>query len=55
MRGREEGDRAADGVREACALCRVAVDLRIHEVVDAPNRVVGVFLPDDIFVGGGGR
>jgi acetamidase/formamidase len=53
MMGREEGDRAADGVQEACALCSVAVDLRIHEVVDAPNRVVGAFLPDDIL--GGGR
>jgi hypothetical protein len=27
----------------------------IHEVVDAPNWVVGAFLPDDIFVGGGDR
>jgi acetamidase/formamidase len=27
----------------------VAVDLRIHELVDAPNWVVGAFLPDDIF------
>jgi acetamidase/formamidase len=34
---------------EAYALCSVAVDLRIHEVVDAPNWVVGAFLPDDIF------
>jgi acetamidase/formamidase len=38
---------------EAYALCSVAVDLRIHEVVDAPNWVVGAFLPDDIFTGGG--
>jgi acetamidase/formamidase len=37
---------------EAYALCSVAVDLRIHEVVDAPNWVVGAFLPDDIFVKG---
>jgi acetamidase/formamidase len=36
-------------------LCSVAVDLRIHEVVDAPNWVVGAFLPDDIFTGGGAR
>ncbi len=36
---------------EAYALCSVAADLRIHEVVDAPNWVVGAFLPDDIFAG----
>jgi len=41
--------------QEAYALCSVAVDLRIHEVVDAPNWVVGAFLPDDIFTGGGDR
>ncbi len=35
--------------QEAYALCSVAADLRIHEVVDAPNRMVGAFLPDDIF------
>ena len=40
---------------EAYALCSVAVDLRIHEVVDAPNWVVGAFLPDDIFTDGGDR
>jgi acetamidase/formamidase len=34
---------------EAYALCSVAADLRIHELVDAPNWVVGAFLPDDIF------
>ena len=34
---------------EAYAVCSVAVDLRIHELVDAPNWVVGAFLPDDIF------
>jgi acetamidase/formamidase len=33
---------------EAYALASVAVDLRIHEVVDAPNWVVGAFLPDAI-------
>jgi acetamidase/formamidase len=36
----------------AYALCSVAVDLRISEVVDAPNWVVSAFLPKDIFVGG---
>jgi len=34
---------------EAYALASVAVDLRIHEVVDEPNWVVGAFLPDAIF------
>jgi acetamidase/formamidase len=34
---------------EAYALCSVAADLRIHEVVDAPNWLVGAFIPDDIF------
>lgn len=33
----------------AYAIASVAVDLRIHELVDAPNWVVGAFLPDDIF------
>jgi acetamidase/formamidase len=37
------------GREEAYALCSVAVDLRIHELVDAPNWVIGAFLPDDIF------
>jgi len=34
---------------EAYALASVACDLRIHEVVDAPNWVVGMFLPESIF------
>lgn len=33
----------------AYALCSVAVDLKISEVVDAPNWVVSAFLPNDIF------
>jgi acetamidase/formamidase len=33
----------------AYAIASVAVDLRIHELVDAPNWVVGAFLPDAIF------
>jgi acetamidase/formamidase len=37
---------------EAYALTSVACDLRIHEVVDAPNWVVGCFVPDSIFEGG---
>jgi len=35
--------------QEAYALASVACDLRIHEVVDAPNWVVGMFLPGAIF------
>ncbi len=33
----------------AYALCSVAVDLRISEVVDVPNPVVSALLPLDIF------
>ncbi len=36
--------------RLAYALCSVAVDLRISEVVDAPNWVVSAHLPKGIFV-----
>jgi acetamidase/formamidase len=46
------GDSHGLSREEAYSLCSVAVDLRIHEVVDAPNWVVGAFLPDDIFIGG---
>ena len=35
--------------QEAYAIASVAVDLRIHEVVDTPNWTVGAFLPDTIF------
>ena len=35
--------------QEAYAIASVACDLRIHEVVDAPNWVVGAFLPLGIF------
>ena len=49
------GDRHKLSREAAYALCSVAVDLRIHEVVDAPNWVVGAFLPDDIFADGGER
>jgi len=34
---------------EAYVLCSVAADLRIHEVVDKPNWVVGTMVPMDIF------
>jgi formamidase len=36
--------------QQAYALCSVAVDLKISELVDAPNFVVSAFLPLDIFV-----
>jgi acetamidase/formamidase len=34
---------------EAYAIASTAVDLRIHEIVDAPNWTVGAFLPEAIF------
>ena len=37
--------------QEAYAVVSVACDLRIHELVDVPNWVVGAFLPEDIFEG----
>jgi len=46
---RHLGDRHGIEREEAYALASVACDLRIHELVDAPNWVVGAFLPDAIF------
>lgn len=37
--------------QQAYAICSVAVDLRISELVDVPNIVVSAFLPLDIFEG----
>jgi acetamidase/formamidase len=34
---------------EACVLCSVAMDLKISEIVDAPNWVVSAFIPLSIF------
>ena len=34
---------------EAYMLCSVAVDLKINQVVDAPNWTVGAYLPESIF------
>ena len=34
---------------DAYVLCSVAADLRVHEVVDKPNWVVGLMMPLDIF------
>ena len=38
---------------EAYAITSVAADLKILEVVDVPNWVVGAFLPDGIFAEAG--
>ena len=35
---------------EAYILCSVAVDLKISEIVDAPNWIVSAFLPEGVFV-----
>jgi len=43
------GEHYGLGREEAYALTSVACDLRIHELVDAPNWVVGAFLPTAIF------
>jgi acetamidase/formamidase len=47
------GERHGLDREEAYAVASVACDLRIHEVVDAPNWVVGCFLPESIFDQGG--
>ena len=36
---------------QAYAICSVAVDLRISNVVDVPNYVVSALLPEAIFTG----
>lgn len=36
---------------EAYILCSVAVDLKISEIVDAPNWIVSAFLPEGVFAG----
>ena len=36
--------------QQAYAICSVAVDLKVSELVDVPNVVVSAFLPLDIFV-----
>jgi acetamidase/formamidase len=42
-------DRYGRPRQEAYAIASVACDLRIHEIVDVPNWVVGAFLPEAIF------
>ena len=51
IRATRRAHRAAHGRdrQEAYAIASVAADLRIHEVVDVPNWVVGAFLPHAIF------
>ena len=49
------GERYGLDREEAYAVASVAVDLRIHEVVDAPNWVVGAFIPEAIFETGDAR
>ncbi len=36
--------------QQAYAICSVAVDLKISQLVDVPNLLVSAFLPEDIFV-----
>jgi acetamidase/formamidase len=43
------GDRHGLDREEAYALASVACDLRLHEVVDTPNWVVGCFIPTALF------
>ncbi len=38
---------------QAYAICSVAVDLRISQLVDVPNMLVSAFLPEGIFTDGG--
>jgi formamidase len=38
--------------QQAYAICSVAVDLKVSELVDVPNFVVSAFLPLAIFTGG---
>jgi formamidase len=35
--------------QQAYAICSVAVDLKISQLVDVPNMLVSAFLPEDIF------
>jgi acetamidase/formamidase len=37
--------------QDAYVLCSLAADLKITEVVDAPNWIVACFLPDAVFAG----
>jgi formamidase len=37
--------------QQAYAICSVAVDLKVSQLVDVPHVVVAAFLPEDIFTG----
>ena len=37
--------------QQAYAICSVAVDLKVSQLVDVPNMLVSAFLPEDIFTG----
>ena len=41
--------------QQAYAICSVAVDLKISQLVDAPNMLVSAILPEDIFTGRAGN
>lgn len=43
-------DKRGYTAQQAYAICSVAVDLKVSEMVDVPNFVVSAFLPLDIFV-----
>ena len=45
-------DRRGLSRQDAYVLCSLAADLKITEVVDAPNWIVGCFVPDAVFVDG---
>ena len=36
--------------QQGYAICSVAVDLKISQLVDVPNMLVSGFLPEDIFM-----
>ncbi|HEU4422774.1 MAG TPA: acetamidase/formamidase family protein [Pilimelia sp.] len=42
-----EADEA--GRQQAYAICSVAVDLKVSQLVDVPSFLVSAFLPEDIF------
>ena len=44
------GERGYDR-QQAYAICSVAVDLKVSQLVDVPNFLVSAFLPEDIFTG----
>ncbi len=44
-------DRRGLSRQDAYVLCSLAADLKITEVVDAPNWIVACFVPDAVFVG----